>query len=151
MARHHHRRCRRRRDGGGGWRITTTAGKKSARKGKSAAPPRQSPSGGGGGGGDGGGGGSSSNAAKKQNQSMKSGGSKGVSEGSAYQTETRKIILSLNKVRKVTPQGKELIKNINLGMYLGAKIGILGANGAGKSTLMRILAGQDTAPMGTFT
>ena len=76
---------------------------------------------------------------------MKSGGSKGVSEGSAYQTETRKIILSLNKVRKVTPQGKELIKNINLGMYLGAKIGILGANGAGKSTLMRILAGQDTA------
>merc|ERR1712100_154188 len=33
----------------------------------------------------------------------------------------------------------------NLGMYLGAKIGILGANGAGKSTLMRILAGQDTA------
>ncbi len=112
--------CRRRRDGGGGWRITTTAGKKSARKGKSAAPPRQSPSGGGGGG-DGGGGGSSSNAAKKQNQSMKSGGSKGVSEGSAYQTETRKIILSLNKVRKVTPQGKE------------------------KSTLMRILAGQDTA------
>ena len=76
---------------------------------------------------------------------MKSGGSKGVSEGSAYQTETRKIILSLNKVRKVTPKGKELIKNINLGMYLGAKIGILGANGAGKSTLMRILAGQDTA------
>jgi len=68
-----------------------------------------------------------------------------VSEGSAYQTETRKIILSLNKVRKVTPQGKELIKNINLGMYLGAKIGILGANGAGKSTLMKILAGKDTA------
>jgi ATP-binding cassette ChvD family protein len=76
---------------------------------------------------------------------MKSGGSKNVSEGSAYQTETRKIILSLNKVRKVTPQGKELIKNINLGMYLGAKIGILGANGAGKSTLMKILAGKDTA------
>ena len=68
-----------------------------------------------------------------------------MSEGSAYQTETRKIILSLNKVRKVTPQGKELIKNINLGMYLGAKIGILGANGAGKSTLMKILAGKDTA------
>jgi ATP-binding cassette ChvD family protein len=46
-------------------------------------------------------------------------------------------------VRKVTPNGKELIKNINLGMYLGAKIGILGANGAGKSTLMKILAGVD--------
>jgi len=125
----------------------TAMGKKSARKGKAAAPAPPSPSNTTGGGGDaaapGGGGGGA--AAKKQNQSMKSGGSKGVSEGSAYQTETRKIILSLNKVRKVTPQGKELIKNINLGMYLGAKIGILGANGAGKSTLMRILAGQDTA------
>ena len=43
----------------------------------------------------------------------------------------------------MTPNGKELIKNINLGMYLGAKIGILGANGAGKSTLMKILAGVD--------
>ena len=129
----------------------TAMGKKSARKGKAAAPAPPSPSNTTGGGGDaaapggGGGGGGGGAAAKKQNQSMKSGGSKGVSEGSAYQTETRKIILSLNKVRKVTPQGKELIKNINLGMYLGAKIGILGANGAGKSTLMRILAGQDTA------
>jgi sulfate-transporting ATPase len=124
----------------------TAMGKKSARKGKSAAPPPP-PSGGGSGGGGGGGGGDAkpAGAAKRQNQSMKSGGSKNVSEGSAYQTETRKIILSLNKVRKVTPQGKELIKNINLGMYLGAKIGILGANGAGKSTLMKILAGKDTA------
>ena len=135
----------RRHQGRTGTQITAM-GKKSARKGKAAAPAPPSPSNTTGGGGDaaapGGGGGA---AAKKQNQSMKSGGSKGVSEGSAYQTETRKIILSLNKVRKVTPQGKELIKNINLGMYLGAKIGILGANGAGKSTLMRILAGQDTA------
>ena len=124
----------------------TAMGKKSARKGKSAAPPPP-PSGGGSGGGGGGGGDAkpAGAAAKRQNQSMKSGGSKNVSEGSAYQTETRKIILSLNKVRKVTPQGKELIKNINLGMYLGAKIGILGANGAGKSTLMKILAGKDTA------
>ena len=127
----------------GGMQITAM-GKKSARKGKAAAPAPPSPSNTGGGDAAPGGGGGGA-AAKKQNQSMKSGGSKGVSEGSAYQTETRKIILSLNKVRKVTPQGKELIKNINLGMYLGAKIGILGANGAGKSTLMRILAGQDTA------
>jgi sulfate-transporting ATPase len=122
----------------------TAMGKKSARKGKSAAPPPP-PSGGGSGGGGGGDAKPAGAAAKRQNQSMKSGGSKNVSEGSAYQTETRKIILSLNKVRKVTPQGKELIKNINLGMYLGAKIGILGANGAGKSTLMKILAGKDTA------
>jgi ATP-binding cassette ChvD family protein len=137
----------RRHQGRTGMQITAM-GKKSARKGKAAAPAPPSPSNTTGGGGDAaapGGGGGGGAAAKKQNQSMKSGGSKGVSEGSAYQTETRKIILSLNKVRKVTPQGKELIKNINLGMYLGAKIGILGANGAGKSTLMRILAGQDTA------
>jgi len=65
-----------------------------------------------------------------------------VKSGAAYSQETRKIILSLDRVSKVTPQGKELLKNINLGMYLGAKIGILGANGSGKSTLMKILAQQ---------
>ena len=102
--------------------LCVRAGKKDKRK-----------SGGGGGGGGG--------AKTGGNQGHKSPGK--VNEGSAYQTETRKIILSLGKVRKVTPNGKELIKNINLGMYLGAKIGILGANGAGKSTLMKILAGVD--------
>lgn len=66
-----------------------------------------------------------------------------VREGGAYTQETRKIILSLQKIRKVTPNGKEILKNINLGMYLGAKIGVLGANGSGKSSLMRILAGVD--------
>ena len=54
-----------------------------------------------------------------------------VKGGAAYSQETRKVILSLDKVSLVTPQGKELLKNINLGMYLGAKIGILGANGSG--------------------
>ena len=106
--------------------LCVRAGKKDKRK-----------AGKGGGGGGGGGGGAKTGG----NQGHKSPGK--VKEGSAYQTETRKIILSLGKVRKVTPNGKELIKNINLGMYLGAKIGILGANGAGKSTLMKILAGVD--------
>ncbi|GAQ85327.1 hypothetical protein KFL_002290170 [Klebsormidium nitens] len=92
---------------------------------------RAPPTGGGGGGGGGNGGGT------------RSAGSKQVSQGSAYQNETRKIILSVRNLRKVTPQGKELLKNINLGMYLGAKIGFLGPNGAGKSTLMKILAGVD--------
>ena len=69
---------------------------------------------------------------------------KEVKQGGAYKEETRKIILSLEKIRKVTPSGKEILKNINLGMYLGAKIGVLGSNGSGKSTLMKILAGVDT-------
>ena len=68
------------------------------------------------GGGGGGGGGSSTGSKSSGSSGMKSPGK--VKEGSAYQTETRKIILSLGKVRKVTPNGKELIRNINLGMYL---------------------------------
>lgn len=66
-----------------------------------------------------------------------------VKQGGAYQQETRKIILGLDKISKRTSNGKEILKNINLGMYLGAKIGVLGANGSGKSTLMKILAGID--------
>lgn len=66
-----------------------------------------------------------------------------VKGGAAYSQETRKIILSLDKIGK-RANGKDILKNINLGMYLGAKIGVLGANGSGKSTLMKILAGIDT-------
>ena len=46
-------------------------------------------------------------------------------------------------VGKQTPQGKQIIKNIHLSFYYGAKIGILGLNGAGKSTVMKIIAGED--------
>jgi ATP-binding cassette ChvD family protein len=49
----------------------------------------------------------------------------------------------MKDLRKVTPQGKELLKGIWLSFYPGAKIGVLGANGAGKSTLLRIMAGED--------
>jgi len=66
-----------------------------------------------------------------------------VSEGSAYTHETRDMILELRNVDKNAPDGKPILKDVCLGMYLGAKIGILGANGAGKSTVMRILAGED--------
>lgn len=55
-----------------------------------------------------------------------------VREGNAYSQETRKMILTMSRVSKLTPQGKTLLKDVSLGMYLGAKIGILGANGAGK-------------------
>ncbi len=47
------------------------------------------------------------------------------------------------KVSKQTPQGKQIIKDIHLSFYYGAKIGILGLNGAGKSTVMKIIAGED--------
>ena len=47
------------------------------------------------------------------------------------------------KVSKQTPQGKQIIKDIHLSFYYGAKIGILGLNGAGKSTVMKIIAGID--------
>jgi ATP-binding cassette ChvD family protein len=52
-------------------------------------------------------------------------------------------IFTMKDLRKVTPQGKEILKGIWLSFYPGAKIGVLGANGAGKSTVLRIMAGVD--------
>ncbi len=52
-------------------------------------------------------------------------------------------IFTMKDLRKVTPQGKEILKGIWLSFYPGAKIGVLGGNGAGKSTLLRIMAGVD--------
>ena len=52
------------------------------------------------------------------------------------------------KVSKQTPQGKQIIKDIHLSFYYGAKIGILGLNGAGKSTVMKIIAGLDKSYQG---
>ena len=46
-------------------------------------------------------------------------------------------------VSKQTPEGKQILKNIHLSFFYGAKIGILGLNGAGKSTVMKIIAGLD--------
>jgi sulfate-transporting ATPase len=62
--------------------------------------------------------------------------------------EDNKIIFSMNRVSKVTPQGKQIIKNINLSFFYGAKIGIIGLNGSGKSTLIKIIAGLDDAYLG---
>ncbi|HEY8149515.1 MAG TPA: energy-dependent translational throttle protein EttA [Vicinamibacteria bacterium] len=52
-------------------------------------------------------------------------------------------IFTMKDLRKVTPQGKEILKGIWLSFYPTAKIGVLGGNGAGKSTLLRIMAGVD--------
>jgi len=51
-------------------------------------------------------------------------------------------------VSKTTPQGKQIIKNIYLSFFYGAKIGIIGLNGSGKSTVMKIIAGLDQAYQG---
>jgi ATP-binding cassette ChvD family protein len=53
------------------------------------------------------------------------------------------FIFTMKDLRKVTPQGKEILKGIWLSFYGDAKIGVLGHNGAGKSTLLRIMAGLD--------
>jgi sulfate-transporting ATPase len=53
------------------------------------------------------------------------------------------FIFTMKDLRKVTPQGKEILRGIWLSFYHGAKIGILGPNGAGKSTVLRIMAGVD--------
>ena len=55
-----------------------------------------------------------------------------------------KFIYSMNRVSKVVPPKRTILKDISLSFFPGAKIGVLGLNGAGKSTLLRIMAGVDT-------
>jgi ATP-binding cassette ChvD family protein len=59
-----------------------------------------------------------------------------------------KIIFSMVRVKRIFPPNREVIRDISLSFYYGAKIGVLGLNGAGKSTLLRIIAGADTDYMG---
>lgn len=58
-------------------------------------------------------------------------------------SDDKKIIFSMVGVSKDTPAGKQIIKDIYLSFYYGAKIGIIGLNGSGKSTVMKIIAGLD--------
>jgi sulfate-transporting ATPase len=57
--------------------------------------------------------------------------------------EGRQIIYNMVQVGKTLPSGKTILKDIYLGFYYGAKIGILGLNGSGKSNLLRIIAGKE--------
>jgi sulfate-transporting ATPase len=60
-----------------------------------------------------------------------------------------KVIFSMVRVsRAFPPTNKTVIRDISLGFFYGAKIGVLGLNGAGKSTLLRIIAGKDTGYTG---
>jgi sulfate-transporting ATPase len=57
-------------------------------------------------------------------------------------------VYTMNRVGKVVPPGREILKDISLSFFPGAKIGVLGLNGSGKSTLLRIMAGVDTEIQG---
>ena len=53
------------------------------------------------------------------------------------------VIYSMVRVGRIYPPNKQVLRDISLGFYYGAKIGVLGLNGSGKSTLLRIMAGKD--------
>lgn len=57
---------------------------------------------------------------------------------------SHQYIYVMKQLNKILPGGRELLKNISLSFYPGAKIGVLGVNGAGKSTLLKIMAGIET-------
>ena len=59
------------------------------------------------------------------------------------QTDDKKIIFSMVGVSKIIPPSRQILKDIYLSFFYGAKIGIIGLNGAGKSTLLRIIAGKE--------
>jgi sulfate-transporting ATPase len=64
----------------------------------------------------------------------------------------QQVIFSMIRVNRVfPPTNKQVIRDISLGFYYGAKIGVLGLNGAGKSTLLRIIAGKDDGYTGEVT
>jgi sulfate-transporting ATPase len=57
-------------------------------------------------------------------------------------------VYSMNRVGKIVPPKREILKDISLSFFPGAKIGVLGLNGSGKSTLLRIMAGLDNDYIG---
>ncbi|MEI7983500.1 MAG: ATP-binding cassette domain-containing protein, partial [Bacteroidota bacterium] len=63
-------------------------------------------------------------------------------------SDDRKIIFSMVGVSKTFPPHKQVLKNIYLSFFYGAKIGIIGLNGSGKSTLMKIIAGVEKSFQG---
>ena len=60
----------------------------------------------------------------------------------------QQVIFSMSRVGRLYPPNKQVLRDISLGFFYGAKIGVLGLNGAGKSTLLHIIAGEDKDFMG---
>jgi sulfate-transporting ATPase len=63
-------------------------------------------------------------------------------------TDDKKVIFSMYRVSKTYPPQKQVLKDISLSFFLGAKIGIIGLNGSGKSTLLKIIAGLEKSYQG---
>jgi ATPase subunit of ABC transporter with duplicated ATPase domains len=59
-----------------------------------------------------------------------------------------KVIFSMAGVSKTVPPNKQILKNIYLSFFYGAKIGVIGLNGSGKSSLLKIIAGKDKSFQG---
>ncbi len=62
--------------------------------------------------------------------------------------DDKKVIFSMVGVSKIIPPQRQILKNIYLSFFYGAKIGIIGLNGSGKSTLLKIIAGLDKSYQG---
>ena len=60
-------------------------------------------------------------------------------------------VFTMNRVGKIVPPKRQILKDISLSFFPGAKIGLLGLNGSGKSTLIRIMAGVDKEIEGEAT
>src|ERR1044072_5696768 len=60
-------------------------------------------------------------------------------------------VMSMLRVSKIVPPKRQIIKDISLSFFHGAKIGLLGLNGAGKSTVLRLMAGVDEEYDGEIT
>ena len=58
------------------------------------------------------------------------------------------VIYSMVRVGKMYPPNKQVLRDISLGFFYGAKIGVLGLNGSGKSTLLKIMAGVEDEYLG---
>ena len=58
-----------------------------------------------------------------------------------YNTAMAQFVFTMRRVGKVVPPKRQILKNISLNFFAGAKIGVLGLNGSGKSSLLRIMAG----------
>lgn len=60
-------------------------------------------------------------------------------------------VFTMNRVGKIVPPKRQILKDISLSFFPGAKIGVLGTNGSGKSTLLKIMAGLDKEIEGEAT